>query len=523
MKSPFLLLYLSVTDADLDGQFDLSQLFHYNTSSSTPRIPSVRNDDDDDDSTVDDDASPPLDTTIDKFEEALESACNPDTQAGLFDQLQSSQLYCQTYLFAKETLRGSNSLAARTTSVQTEEPFRGLLPLIDDVTSLVELADKNNPNNVLEQAKGVAIKHLDVAPLEQEMNKAFDTVSTLCKAFSASVMSFPDASHKSMWCEKTAGERLTDELVQAENSMKTSASLITTWTPKKYANKLFEKVVLPDLDIAGSFPIDTVKELFISASTTLADTEETVSSILRWLSIGLDVDCGFYVALLILVILWSVFFFFLGNKASSITPAILWNLTTCVVFIFLLFGGVLGWLMTAGRQGCSIVTNYFLEEDKWDLLTQYAPVVEPLVAQCLAKEGEGDLLVGVGVDSAFDGTINTLKNTIAKFPSEITPLDPTTSGLLIYAKASISFFSQSGLQVEDVELDDDKIVYGLATLEGLVAPWKLPALHPDEPADGEYIIGQATPNESDSKYTKWLATVKERKASTAPSSTQEFP
>ncbi|KAL8455639.1 hypothetical protein Emag_000532 [Eimeria magna] len=664
----------AVHDADLDIEFDLSKLFYYNSTSSTPSNSTVDTEDDENDSANEDDASSLLDSAIYKFDAALESACNPNTQAGLFDQLQSSvsrtevlttafacqhvgdalgpvdqwmgsllgtmmdmesdpsalydlltgegdiwavlksnslfllsiiaaivvfiiyllfclpnlfckylsrpccckrcaicnisfmsrvlwaavlaalavvgivfgslvlnaqgrgvsgaqQLYCQTYLFAKETLRGSSSLAARTTTVQAEEEFRGLLPLIDNVTSLVELADKENPNNVLEQAKAVAIKHLDVKPLEQEMNKAFATLSTLCKAFSASVNSLPDGFHESMWCEKTAVEHPMEELVHAEKFMKLSASRITEFTPKNYADKLFDKVLLPELDIAGSFPISTVKDLFISASSALADTEETVSSMLRWLSIGLMVDCGFYVALLILVILWAAYFFCFGNKASSVTPAILWNLKTCVVFIFLLFGGVLGWLMTAGRQGCSIATKYFLEEDKWDLLTQYAPVVEPLVAQCLTKEGAGDLLVGVGVDGVFDGTINALKSTIAKFPSEIKPLDSDTSARAEkYLQAAALFgslvvvnkndapedrrnvfkeFLSSGLQVEDVELDDGKIVYGLATLERLVAPWKLPALHPDEPADGVYIIGRANPNERDSNYTKWLASKSE--------------
>ncbi|KAL8435229.1 hypothetical protein ACSSS7_002618 [Eimeria intestinalis] len=340
----------------------------------------------------------------------------------------AQQLYCQTYLFAEETLRGSSSVAGRTSTAQTEEGFRGLLPLISDVTSLAELADKENSNNILEQAKAVAIKHLDVVPMNKEMNRAFNALSKLCTAFSASVNSLSDGFHKSLWCEKTQSARPMEDLVQAQYYMKLSAGAIAEFTPKSHADKLFENVELPDLDIAGSFPINTVKNLFISAATTLAGTEETVSRMLRWLNIGLNVDCGFYAAFLILVILWTVYFFCLGNKASSITPAVLWNLTTCVVFIFLLFGGALGWLMTAGRQGCSIATNYFLEEDKWDLLTQYAPVVEPLVAQCLTKEGEGDLLAGVGVEDVFDGTIKMLKDTIAKFPTKIDPLDTSTSG-----------------------------------------------------------------------------------------------
>lgn len=75
---------------------------------------------------------------------------------------------------------------------------------------------------------------------------------------------------------------------------------------------------------------------------------------------------------------------------------------------------------------------------------------------------------------------------------------------------------QSGMQVEDIEIGGETL-YGLATLERLVAPWKLVALHPEETAEGQFILGEANPIEADSKYIQWLEGVKESKASNAAS------
>ncbi|KAL8424737.1 hypothetical protein Efla_001326 [Eimeria flavescens] len=446
----------------------------------------------------------------------------------------AQQLYCQTYLFAEETLRGSTSLNTlrgltsldpRDTTSHNTEIFGGLLPLIDRVTSLVQLADKTNPKNFLEQAKEEAIEKLDVGRRAKQMEQAFNTLTQWCIEFSAT-NSLPGGFHKALWCEKTNPTGGDQELLKAVKRMTLSAPAIAQYKPSQHAEKLFEGISLPSLDIAGSFPVDTVKALFLDASNTLAETEGTISKLLRWLNVGLNIDCGFYVAFLILIILWSVWFFCVGTNARSITPAVLWNLTTWVVFVFLLFGGVLGWLMTAGRQGCSIATNYLLEDDKWDLLTQYAPVVEPLISQCLVKEGHGDLLAGVGLDEAYDKTLGMIKETIAKVPTEARHLDEEGSEMAQkYLQAAASFgslvvaddqaaptqrknvfpeFLKSGLQTEDVKLGG-QIVHGLAKLEQFVPPWKLRALHPDEELDDAFVIGEANPLEADSKYIEWLA------------------
>lgn len=68
------------------------------------------------------------------------------------------------------------------------------------------------------------------------------------------------------------------------------------------------------------------------------------------------------------------------------------------------------------------------------------------------------------------------------------------------------------MQAEDVDLAGGQKLYGLATLESLVSPWKLRVLHPDEPENGEFIVGDANPNEADAKYNEWLDKRKSEKA-----------
>lgn len=355
----------------------------------------------------------------------------------------TQQLYCQAYVFVEETLRGTAALDDENTLIQRtgSEEFGGLLPLIDNVTSLAVLVDGANPENILEQSKKAAIKALDVAPLAEEMGEALSSLSAACTAFYAN-NSLSGGFHKSLWCEANNGPNASGHLSEAAREMTDSAKKIVDLDPKQHVDKIFASVKLPVLNIEASFPVETVKELFFKASDALAGTEETVSKLLRWLGIGLNVDCGLFLAFLPLVLLWTVWFFCRGTKASSVTPAVLWNLLTWVVVVFLVFAGVLGWVTTVGRQGCSIVTNNFLEQDQWGLLSDYAPVVEPLVSQCLAKEGQGDLLAGAGLDEAFDQTLGMLKKTIEDFPTAVRPLDPETSG----KEVTFSFTSTTHLR-----------------------------------------------------------------------------
>lgn len=71
---------------------------------------------------------------------------------------------------------------------------------------------------------------------------------------------------------------------------------------------------------------------------------------------------------------------------------------------------------------------------------------------------------------------------------------------------------KSGMQIQDVDLGGETL-YGLATLESLVSPWKLHALHPEEPEDGDFIVTDVIPIEADSDYVKWLEDLRESKVS----------
>ena len=67
------------------------------------------------------------------------------------------------------------------------------------------------------------------------------------------------------------------------------------------------------------------------------------------------------------------------------------------------------------------------------------------------------------------------------------------------------------MQVEDVDVEGKRL-YGLATLERLVAPWKLSSLHPEEAEAGKFIVGEGHPAEDDAKYIAWLDELEHRKA-----------
>ncbi|OEH78965.1 hypothetical protein cyc_00206 [Cyclospora cayetanensis] len=473
----------------------------------------------------------------------------------------SQQLYCQTYLFADEMLRGSASLAPnggesevllhtespKPIAMEPEEPneadnpktqldtFAGLLPLTDTVEALALLFDKANPENILEQAKKSASNALDVTSLERDMLEAMESLKSACIALSAN-NSLPGAFHKSLWCEasqvRIPSESSNVGLPHASTAMITSASKIVGLKPQQHVDKLFTEFQLPDLNVAESFPIDLIRQLFLNATDLLSSTEETVSKLLRWLGIGLRVDAALHLLILLLVALWTLCLFFRGNKAGGCFSAFLWNSLVLVAIVFLVLGGLLGWITTLGRQGCSILTDYCLEQDNWDLFTDLFPVAEPLVTQCLNKEGEGDLLDGAGLAETYDEMLGTVKSTLEKFPSAVYPLDPKTSELAqSYLDAAMSFgtlvtvdpesapsirrqvfpeFLESGMQRQDVEVEG-KIIYGLETLERLVAPWKLPSLHPDDETDREYNLEDANPVEGDPKYIKWLDELKESK------------
>ncbi|XP_026190876.1 uncharacterized protein LOC34617414 [Cyclospora cayetanensis] len=451
----------------------------------------------------------------------------------------SQQLYCQTYLFADEMLRGSASLApngGETDNPKTQlDTFAGLLPLTDTVEALALLFDKANPENILEQAKKSASNALDVTSLERDMLEAMESLKSACIALSAN-NSLPGAFHKSLWCEasqvRIPSESSNVGLPHASTAMITSASKIVGLKPQQHVDKLFTEFQLPDLNVAESFPIDLIRQLFLNATDLLSSTEETVSKLLRWLGIGLRVDAALHLLILLLVALWTLCLFFRGNKAGGCFSAFLWNSLVLVAIVFLVLGGLLGWITTLGRQGCSILTDYCLEQDNWDLFTDLFPVAEPLVTQCLNKEGEGDLLDGAGLAETYDEMLGTVKSTLEKFPSAVYPLDPKTSELAqSYLDAAMSFgtlvtvdpesapsirrqvfpeFLESGMQRQDVEVEG-KIIYGLETLERLVAPWKLPSLHPDDERDREYNLEDANPVEGDPKYIKWLDELKESK------------
>ncbi|CDJ66619.1 LOW QUALITY PROTEIN: hypothetical protein, conserved [Eimeria necatrix] len=442
------------------------------------------------------------------------------------------QLQCQTYEFANETLRGTEALQGNDTQADTPLPdeFEGLLPLVDNVEALVLLFDASNPDNVVELSKQAATKALDVVPISDKMNTAIGNLGNACVAFSAN-NSLSGSFHKSMWCDAVNDPSASIDIEAIEEQMSNSAKVIVAVDPKKQLDKIFENVELPVLNVKEIFPIGTVKELFLTAFDALASTEGIVSKALQWLDIGLKVDCSFYLAILLLIALWTIWFFCRGAGAGSGTPALLWNVLAWVVVIFLIFGGALGWVMTIGRQGCSVITNTCLEEDNWELLSDYAPVVEPLISECLSKEGEGDMLAAVGAKEAFNQVLDTLKKTLGSFPTDMAPLDEKTSvdqdsvanarknvfpeflKMCAFSVLALSDFAscfKSGVQIQDVDLGGETL-YGLATLESLVSPWKLHALHPEEPADGEFIVTDVIPIEADSDYVRWLEELKESK------------
>ncbi|CDI86719.1 hypothetical protein, conserved [Eimeria praecox] len=445
----------------------------------------------------------------------------------------AKQAYCQAYAFTDEILRGSASL--RTNGTQADAPlsdeFEGLLPLIDSVESLALLLDGANPNNIVELSKQAATKALDVAPLAEAMNSATEFLSDACISFHAS-NSLSGSFHKSLWCDLRSNQSSNTGLVSIEETMSSSAQDIIKMNPKKYVETLFTKVTLPALSIESSLPTEDIKQLFFTVFDALGEAEETISKVLGWLDAALNVDCSIYLGILVLVVLWAAWFFCRGNKAKGVIPAIFWNLITWVAVALLVVGGAIGWVTTLGRQGCSILINNCLEQDNWDLLSDYAPVVKPLVSQCLTKDGDGDLLAGVGLDAVYDQMLGELQKTLNGFPSNISPLDKDTSELAEkYLRAAASFgalvaadpasvansrkevfpeFLESGMQLLDVDIGGQTL-YGLATLESLVAPWKLLVLHPDESPDGDFIVREDNPVESDINFIRWLEDFKKRK------------
>ncbi|CDJ27934.1 uncharacterized protein EMH_0096570 [Eimeria mitis] len=445
----------------------------------------------------------------------------------------AKQAYCQAYVFTDEILRGSASLGTNDTRADAPLPdeFEGLLPLVESVETLALLVDGTNPNNILELSKQAATNALDVVALTDEMENTIKFVSDSCISFYAS-NSLSGCSHKSLFCDLRKSQSSASGLVSIEKRMSASAKEIIKLEPKKYVDELFDGVTLPALNIESSFPTESVKKLFFTVFDVLGESEETVSKVLGWLEVALCVDCAIYLAILLMVVLWLAWFFFRGRKTQSLIPAIFWNILALMAVILLVVGGLLGWTTTLGRQGCSILINNCLEQDQWDLLSDYAPVVEPLISQCLTKEGDGDLLAGVGVDAAYDEMLGTLQETLNGFPTNISPLDKDTSklaenylseatvrGSMVVAdpdsvpesrKKVFPEFLKSGMQLLDAEIGGETI-YGLETLESLVAPWKLSALHPDEAADGEFIVREDNPNEADPNFIKWLEDLKERK------------
>ncbi|CDJ55923.1 hypothetical protein, conserved [Eimeria maxima] len=445
-----------------------------------------------------DEAMPPLSTTVDKFDEAMNRACSPSIKNSLFDNLGqpvteavnlmdrwmnsvlgamttlesdstplyeylsgtgsltavikgsclfglsilavlmyqkkgvqgAKQAYCQAYAFTDELLRGSPSLGTNVTQVdepQSDE-FEGLLPLIESVESLALLVDGDNPNNIVELSKKAATNALDVVPMAGEMTRATKYLSDACASLSAKT-SLSGSFHKSVWCDIRKRESGSSGLISTEEKMSTSAQKIIQINPKKYVETIFSKVTLPALNIEATLPTENVKELFFTVFDILGDTEETISKVLGWLDAALSVDCAIYLAILLLVVLWAAWFFFRGSKTNGLIPALFWNVLTWVAVALLVVGGALGWITTLGKQGCSILINNCLEQDNWDLLSDYVPVVEPLISQCLTKEGDGDLLAGVGLDAAYDQMLKALQETLAGFPTNISSLDKETSGV----------------------------------------------------------------------------------------------
>lgn len=342
----------------------------------------------------------------------------------------AKQAYCQAYAFTDELLRGSPSLGTNVTQVdepQSDE-FEGLLPLIESVESLALLVDGDNPNNIVELSKKAATNALDVVPMAGEMTRATKYLSDACASLSAKT-SLSGSFHKSVWCDIRKRESGSSGLISTEEKMSTSAQKIIQINPKKYVETIFSKVTLPALNIEATLPTENVKELFFTVFDILGDTEETISKVLGWLDAALSVDCAIYLAILLLVVLWAAWFFFRGSKTNGLIPAFFWNVLTWVAVALLVVGGALGWITTLGKQGCSILINNCLEQDNWDLLSDYVPVVEPLISQCLTKEGDGDLLAGVGLDAAYDQMLKALQETLAGFPTNISSLDKETSGV----------------------------------------------------------------------------------------------
>ncbi|CDJ49244.1 hypothetical protein, conserved [Eimeria brunetti] len=493
-----------------------------------------------------DEELPPLSPTVEKFDEAMTRICSPGIKDSLFENLgnsvfeamglvdrwMNSLLGAMTALESDSTalyeyLAGTGSL----TAVVKRSWLFGLSIIAESVESLALLADGTNPNNILELSKQAASNALDVVPLADEMSSSIKFLSDACVSFSAS-NSLSGSSHKSLWCDIRKNESSSPGLTSIEKQMKSSAQRIIQINPKKYLDALFKKVTLPALNIQESFPTESIKKLFFTVFDVLAESEGTASKLLGWLEAGLCVDCAIYLAILLLLVLWIAWFFLRGKNVQSVIPATFWNILTWMAVLLLLVGGILGWVATLGRQGCSILIDNCLEQDKWDLLSNYVPVVEPLISQCLTKDGEGDLLAGVGVDTAYDQMLGALQETLNGFPTDIIPLDQDTSELAEnYLSAAASFgalvaadpdsvaesrkdvfpeFLTSGMQVMDVDIEGETL-YGLATLESLVAPWKLSALHPNEPADGEFIVREDNPIEGDTTFIRWLEDLKERK------------
>lgn len=307
----------------------------------------------------------------------------------------------------------------------TLTPFVGLVPLLQETESLAHFVDPQNPQNLLVTAKEVAFEQIDVKPMQTASLNAAAEINSFCNE----VTNLPlekDLQHRVLWCLYAKEADYTEML----EKMKVSMECIVDTRDELIYPKLegfFQDIKLPSLNIAESIPTESIYGLFSTASSMLSKTQEPVSKVLSLLRVGLNIDSAIAVALVLLGAAWTVWFFLLGTTARSPLPGALWSLLSIVAIIVLFFAGAIGWVATFGLQTCSMVVDEFLGNDNWNVLVKYAPVVEPLLQQCMYRQANGDMLQAVGLDTMFSETISSLKGTFDSLPTDSFNLDEETS------------------------------------------------------------------------------------------------